>query len=210
MNINDLDSELSIKSKEIFKKILKKPNVNISFQIPDDKDVTELSVVKFSTHTFILFKEEFSKKIKTINPKYFSFFSSKLIKKLNELSYKDKINFLNKKRFFYYKLLRPFLGKIFLDKIETDEFYKLNYNSVIITLTKNEYDRLLYYTSYVYKLKQLLNLNKELNIYQEFSIIFDDDKKINDLYKNINENFGNFFGDDNTDDLNDFFEDDDD
>ena len=67
--------------------------------------------------------------------------------------------------------------------------YKLNYNAVVMDLTKLEYDRFLYYTRYVYKLQQLRKLNQELNIQQEFNIVFDDDKAALDLYQNMYDNF---------------------
>ena len=207
MNINDLDSELAIKSKEIFKKILKKSNVNISFEIPQDEFVVELVVVKQSFHNFLLYREEYIKNYTSINDKYLKFFSQKLISKLNKLDMGDKINLINKK-YWYYKLLQPFLGKIYFNKEEVAYNYKLNYNSVILTLTKLEYDRFLYYTSYVYKLQQLSLLNKELNIHQEFTIVFDDDKSISDLYKNINNNFKNIINPINNDFDDEFDEDD--
>ncbi|MFW6225614.1 MAG: hypothetical protein ACOC3V_01480 [bacterium] len=210
MNINDLDSELSIKSKEILKKILKKPNVNITFEIPDDENVLELVVIKHSFHNFLLYKEETNRYYTSINDKYLKFFTPKLKSKLNKLDIDDKINLINKK-YWFYKILRPFLGKIYFEKEEEFFNYRLNYNSVIFNLSKIEYDRFMYYTSYVYKLHQLTLLNKELNIHQEFKIIFDDDKSISDLYKNINNNLKNIInpiGDDFDDDDDDFDDDD--
>lgn len=214
MNINDLDSELTIKSKEIFKKILKNTNVSITFEIPENENVVEMVSVSYSYHNFLLYREVYDDEYLSLNDKYLKFFTTKLKDKIKNLSIEEKEIFLSKKHF-YIKLLKPFLGKLFLIKNETNYNYRLNYNSVILSLTKLEYDRFLYYTSYVYKLKQLTLLNKELNINQEFTIIFDDDKSISDLYKNINENFKDIISPinsniNNDDDIDFDFDDDDD
>lgn len=213
MNINDLDSELTIKSKEIFKKILKNTNVSITFEIPENENVVEMVSISYSYHNFLLYREAYDDEYLSLNDKYLKFFTTKIKDKIKNLSIEEKEIFLSKKHF-YIKLLKPLLGKLFLIKNETNYNYRLNYNSVILSLTKLEYDRFLYYTSYVYKLKQLTLLNKELNINQEFTIIFDDDKSISDLYKNINENFKDIISPinsniNNDDDIDFDFDDDD-
>ena len=72
----------------------------------------------------------------------------------------------------------------------------MSYNAVIITLDEKEYQRLSYYSKYVYKLKQLYKLNNELGISQDFNIIFDDDiiakqmhDELYDTFKDIIEPF---------------------
>jgi hypothetical protein len=185
MDINEIDIELTAKAKEIFKMILKNPNVDISFNTYEENDkLNETTLVKFQNHNFILFKESYNSTLLNINEKYYFFISDKL----KDLSFNDKLNLIKKKTKQLFFLI-PFFGKLYNLKNERVFSYKLNYNSIIINLSKLEYDRFQYYSFYVYKLKQLFKLNQELNINQEFSIVFDDDKSAKELYKNMYDNF---------------------
>lgn len=201
MNINEIDSELFSKSKEIFKIILKKPDVEISFDQPNDYDddynipdnVDDMTLVNQGNHNFILFKDFTIVELSMVNNKYYNILSKKRKEIIDKLPLDDKTKFfkrLGKYLFFLY----PFFGKIIKREEEKKYSYKLNYNSVIINLSKLEYDRFCYYSSYVYKLKQLKELNSELNIVQEFTIIFDDDQTTYNLYKNISDSFKNIIG----------------
>ena len=189
MDINELDIELTAKAKEIFKLILKDPGVDINFNVPDNDDkVDEMTFVRLKGHNFILFKESYDSELLNINEKYYFFLSNKIKNKLKDLSVENKLKLIKKKLWYLFFLI-PFFGRFCNTKTEKVISYKLNYNSIIINLTKLEFDRFQYYSYYVFKLKQLYKLNKELNINQEFSIVFDDDKSAKDLYNNLYNNF---------------------
>lgn len=189
MDINQLDIELNAKAKEIFKTILKKTDVEIVFGIPDEiENINEITHIKQGEHNFILLRKYEISELININEKYFSFFTKKLKLRLKKLTMKERTRLIRRKTWYLFFLV-PFYGDKYFVREEEIYTHKLNYNSVIMDLTKLEYDRFLYYTRYVYKLQQLYKLNKELNIQQEFSIVFDDDKAALDLYKNMYENF---------------------
>lgn len=183
MDINFVDAELNVKIKETFKYILKKNNVKISFN-ETETDINESTTINLNEHNFILEKIINNINYKTINKKYQPFISNKVIKNLNKLS-SNKI----KKRYFYLLILQPFYGNLLLEQNYEFTFYKMSYNSVVIDLTKLEYDRFNYYSKYIYKLQQLFKLNKELKINQKFNIIFDDDKAAYNMYNNLYNNF---------------------
>ena len=88
----------------------------------------------------------------------------------------------------------------------------MTYNDISINLTKIEFERLCYYSKYVYKLQQLQKLNTELNIEQEFNIIFDDDQAANNMYNNLYNSFKDIIEpfNNNLDDDYDYEEDDED
>jgi len=195
MNINNLDIELNTKAKESFKSLLKKPNVEILFGIPTEDGL--LTTINESNHHFILIKNYINTELLNINEKYYNLLTTELKTKLRELTMKEKTHLLKWKTW-YLLFLVPFHGKRFNVTKEKIERYKLNYNSVIMDLSKLEYDRFFYYTQYVYKLQQLQKLNKELNIQQEFSIMFDDDKSAKELYKNMYDNLKGLLGSDNS------------
>lgn len=189
MDITQLDIELNTKAKETFKIILKKPTVEIIFGQPNtDEDITEVTTIKEENHTFILMKKEEDTQLLSINEKYYSFLSKSIKLKLKNLTMYQRKKLLKWKTW-YLVFFIPFFGQRYSEHIETLKMYRLNYNSVVMDLTKLEYDRFFYYTRYVYKLQQLRRLNQELNIQQEFSIIFDDDKTAINLYKNMYDNF---------------------
>jgi hypothetical protein len=189
MDISQLDIELNTKAKETFKIVLKKPNVEIIFGIPNEEEnITEITSVNNNNHYFTLMKKEEVSELMNINEKYYSFIPSGVKNKLKHMTMKQRRKFLNLKTW-YLVFLTPFFGKRFKVDQEMLRMYRLVYNSVVIDLTKLEYDRFMYYTRYVYKLQQLQRLNNELNINQEFSIVFDDDKSAMNLYKDMYENF---------------------
>ena len=189
MDINQLDIELNTKAKETYKTILKKMDVDIVFGIPDEiENICEITDINQGEHHFILIKKYDISELININEKYFSFFTDKLKCKLKKLTMDERTRLIRRKTWYLF-FLTPFYGDKYSVSVEEVYTHKLSYNSVVMDLTKLEYDRFLYYTRYVYKLQQLSKLNKELNIQQEFSIVFDDDKAALDLYKNMYENF---------------------
>lgn len=189
MDITQLDIELNTKAKETFKIILKKPDVEIIFGFTStEDDITEMTTIREGNHNFVLIKKNEFSELMNINEKYYNLIPKNVKSKLKELTMTERIKLLTWKTW-YLVFFTPFFGKRFVIHEETFTTYRLNYNSVIMDLTKLEYDRFLYYSRYVYKLQQLQRLNTELNIQQEFSIMFDDDKAVNDLYQSMYDNF---------------------
>lgn len=212
MDITQLDIELNTKAKETFKMILKKPIVDIIFGHPNtDEDIIESTTIMEGNHNFILMKKEEETELLSLNEKYYSLLPKKVKLKLKDLTMNERKKLLKRKTW-YLVFFTPFFGKKYDSYTEILYTYRLNYNSVVMDLTKLEYDRFLYYTRYVYKLQQLYRLNQELNIQQEFMIIFDDDKAANDLYQNMYDNFKGLIEpmDNNDMDLLDFDDEDDD
>lgn len=183
MDINFIDSELNVKIKETFKYILKKQNVKIIFNEPND-DIEESTSIKMDNHNFTIEKIVTNISYKMLNEKYYPLINKKLKDKMNSLSSREI-----ERKSFYLFIFRPFYGKIMLEKNDDFTHYKMSYNSVVIDLSKLEYDRFNYYSKYVYKLQQLIKLNKELKINQQFNIIFDDDKAAHQMYNDIYDNF---------------------
>jgi len=197
MNINNLDIELNTKVKESFKTVLKKKNVEILFNLPIEKEnITEMTTIKDGEHNFILIKKTEISELLNINEKYYNLIRTKFKVQLKNLTTEEKIKLIKRKTWYLF-FLYPFYGKKFNIYNEYISTYRLNYNSVLMDLTKLEYDRFFYYTQYVYKLQQLQKLNKELNIHQEFSVMFDDDKSAQDLYKNMYDNLKGIINPDN-------------
>jgi len=189
MDITQLDIELNTKAKETYKMVLKKPGVEIIFGVPVvEENITEITTIRESIHHFTLMKKIEDTELMNINEKYYHLIPNKVKTKLKDLTMSQRKNLLTWKTW-YLVFFTPFFGKRFKIYAETLTMYRLNYNGVVMDLTKLEYDRFLYYTRYVYKLQQLHKLNSELSIQQEFSIVFDDDKAANDLYKNMYDNF---------------------
>jgi len=189
MNINNLDIELNTKAKESLKSVLKKKGVEILFSLPIlEENIIEMTTVKESQHYFLLIKKFETTELMNINQKYYNLIRNKLKIKLKNLTMLERIKLIKRKTWYLF-FLYPFYGKMFSISTEKLYIYRLNYNSVVMDLSKFEYDRFFYYIQYVYKLQQLYKLNKELNIDQEFSIIFDDDKSALNLYKNMYNNF---------------------
>ena len=211
MDINQLDIELDTKAKETYKLILKKSDVKIFFELPNEEEnINEITTIKENIHTFTLMKKSEMSQLININEKYYNIISDNIKNKLKKLTMKEKKKLLTWKTW-YLIFLIPFFGKRFKVKEEIINSYRLNYNAVIINLTKLEYDRFLYYTRYVYKLQQIYKLNHELNIQQEFSIIFDDDKSAINLYQDMYNNFKGLIepnddSDIDIDDIDDDFE----
>lgn len=206
MDITQLDMELNTKAKETFKMVLKKPSVEIMFGLPNEmENIAEMTTIRTEQHYFTLMKKIEDTELININQKYYSLIPSNVKSKLKDLTMEQRKRLLTWKTW-YLVFFTPFYGKRFKTHIERLTMYRLIYNAVVIDLTKLEYDRFFYYTRYVFKLQQLGKLNNELNIQQEFSIIFDDDKSAIDLYKNMYENFKDIIGpmdDDNEIDLTD-------
>jgi hypothetical protein len=211
MDINKLDIEIINKVKEGYKSTLKRKDVSITFNpIDNNINTLESTTVKKNKHNFILYKNKDEMELMNINNRYYKFFSTKLrikLKKLTNEQRKKKIRC----SIWYTTFLVPFMGKRLKIVKEKIEKYYINYNGIIVDLSKLEYDRFNYYAKYVYKLQQLYKLNSELNIQQEFSIIFDDDKSTFDLYNNFYSVFGDVIENtpliDNFDDIDDDIDD---
>jgi hypothetical protein len=190
MDINNIDSELNIKIKEVFKMVLKKPDISIIFnEIEDNTDILQSISIYDDDHEFILQKLQYKLSNYKINEKYYPFLNKKIKNKINNLSLNDKINEIKKHKYLY--IFKPIYGNIILKNNKYYFIYQITYNSITIDLTKYEFDKFIYYVQYVYKLQQILKLNKELNIDQNIKIIFDDDKAAqdmyNDMYNNLND-----------------------
>lgn len=190
MDINNIDSELNIKIKEVFKMVLKKPDINIIFnEIDNNTDILQSISIYDDDHEFILQKLQYKLSNYKINEKYYPLLNKKIKNKINNLSLNDKINEIKKHKYLY--IFKPLYGNMILKNNKYHFIYQITYNSITIDLTKYEFDKFIYYVQYVYKLQQILKLNKELNIDQNFKIIFDDDKAAqdmyNDMYNNLND-----------------------
>jgi len=209
MDINHIDSELNVKMKEVFKGVLKKHNVKISFdEIKEKLDIVESFSVLQDNHFFNLQKIRYKLSNNKFNDKYYPFLSKKIKNIISNLSNDNKMNVISKNAWYLF-ILKPFYGNIILNNNKYHFIYQMTYNSITIDLTKVEYERFLYYTKYVYKLQQLSKLNKELNIEQNFKIVFDDDKAAQEMYENLYNNFSdiikpfNIKNDDIEDDMDD-------
>lgn len=185
MDIKDIDIELNLKTKEVFKKTLKENNVEIVFENPNEElNIIESIVVKTDKHLFVIRFEQTYKWVEMMNEKYLPF----LTKKMKNIKSDNKIDLI-KNKFWYSFLFKPFLGKLTNFEKIYKQNYLMSYNSVIINLTEIEYKRLAYYSRYVYKLMQLYTLNTELGITQKFNIVFDDDKMAKQMYNDFYESF---------------------
>ena len=57
MDVNFIDSEISVKMKEVFKSILKRYDVKIVFETPNgEEDIIESTSVKHDIHNFVMQK----------------------------------------------------------------------------------------------------------------------------------------------------------
>ena len=188
MDLNKLDAELNVKIIESLKEVLKNKDVDISFDIPNN-EILEGTTIIYKLNNFRLIKKLVINKIDDLNPKYKFFIRTKLIKNTEKMNQPQSIKYIKRKTKILF-FLRLFLGK----KIIKDELrsiiFRINYNNVIVDLQKVDYDRLNYYTKYVYKLQQLHKLNKTLGIKQTFNVVFDDDKAAMNMYNSMYDNLG--------------------
>lgn len=188
MDINFINLELGVKMKETLKYILKKPNVKIVFdmddeELPSDEDI-ETITIQLGNHNFIIQEKINYVQNKRLNEKYYPLLSDNVKNNITNLTNEQ---FLRKT--FYLSIFRPFYGKRLVNYVDEYSEYYMSYNSVVIDLTKLEFDRFSYYCKYIYKLQQLHKLNKELKINQEFNIVFDDDKAAYKMYNDLYDNF---------------------
>jgi len=183
MDLNNLDAELNVKIVESLKEILKKKEVNIIFDIPNN-ELLEGSTIMYKDNNFRLVKRLIINDVDDLNPKYVRFINKKIMKQNKELNQPQALNnIIRKTKYLFF--LRPFLGKKIIKSELRSIVFRINYNNVIIDLIKADYDRLNYYTKYVYKLQQLQKLNIILGVKQTYNVVFDDDKIAQDLYKNM-------------------------
>ena len=183
MDLNNLDAELNVKIVESLKEILKKKEVNIIFDIPNN-ELLEGSTIMYKDNNFRLVKRLIINDVDDLNPKYVRFINKKIMNQNKELNQPQALNnIIRKTKYLFF--LRPFLGKKIIKSELRSIVFRINYNNVIIDLIKADYDRLNYYTKYVYKLQQLQKLNIILGVKQTYNVVFDDDKIAQDLYKNM-------------------------
>lgn len=187
MNLNNVDNELNSKIVEVFKIILKKQEVNILFEQNNLPQYDEMTHVSDNGHFFSLYSHKEEILVNELNYIFYKILPKKIKNKYTNLTDSELIAYVNSNK--YYKLLIPIFGKIIYKKILIIPHYKINYNNVVIELDKLNYDKLMFYTKNVYKLQQLYKLNKELNIEQNFTIVFEDDKNKNELYSTFYINF---------------------
>ena len=188
MDLKTLDAELNVKIVESLKEILKKKEVIITFDIPND-ELIEASNIVYEENSFRLVKRLIINEVDDLNPKYVKFISKKIMEQNRELNQPQALlNIIKKTKHLFF--LRPFLGKKIIKSNMRSIVFRINYNNVVIDLPKAEYDRMNYYTKYVYKLQQLQKLNIILGIEQKYNVVFDDDKIAQDLYKSMYDNLG--------------------
>lgn len=188
MDLKKLDTELNVKIIESLKEILKDKEVNIIFDVPNN-ELIEGSTITHKKNIFKLIKKIIKNEIDDLNPKYLKFIRKKLIDDTNDLNQIQSVNYIKKKTKYLF-FLQPFYGKKIIKKEIDILIYRINYNNIIIDLPKLDYDRLNYYTKYVYKLQQLYKLNNVLGINQTFNVVFDDDKIALNMYKSMYDNLG--------------------
>lgn len=187
MNLNNVDNELNSKIVEVFKIILKKQEVNILFEQNNLPQYDEMTHVSDNDHFFSLYSHKEEILVNELNYIFYKILPKKIKNKYTDLTNSELITYVISNK--YYKLLIPLFGKIIFKKILIIQHYKINYNNVVIELDKLNYDKLMFYTKNVYKLQQLYKLNKELNIEQNFTIVFEDEKNKNELYSTFYINF---------------------
>lgn len=186
MDLRKLDGELNVKIIESLKEILKIKSVDITFEIPSG-DILEGSSITHDNHDFSLIKRLVVNPIEDVNTKYMKFISKKVIAATDEMSQPQAIEHIKKKTWYLF-LLRPIFGKK-IRKVDLQiATFRINYNNVIIDLTKEDYDRLNYYTKYVYKLQQLYRLNGILGVTENFNVVFDEDVAAQNMYNSMYDN----------------------
>jgi len=187
MDLKNLDAELNVKIIEAIKEILKNIDIKILFDVPN-KEVLEASTLLLNDTHFKLIKGLVISEIDDLNPRYLKFIRKKLLNNTRELSQPQAIDYI-KKRTKHLFFLKPFLGKKLIKTEISTLIYRINYNNVIIDITKLDYDRLNYYTKYVYKLQQLYKLNHILGINEKFNVVFDDDNIAKEMYNSMYDKF---------------------
>jgi len=188
MDLKKLDAELNAKIVESLKEVLKDKEVIITFDVPGN-EILEGSTIIHGLNHFRLVKRELTNQINDLNPKYLKLIRKKIVNNTREMNQPQAISYVKKKTKHLF-FLRPFLGKKIIKTNITTIVYRINYNNVIIDLSKSDYDRMNYYTKYVYKLQQLHRLNDILGIDQIFQVVFDDDAAALKMYKNMYSELG--------------------
>jgi len=190
MDLKNLDAELNVKIIESLKEILKKKDVTILFDVPDN-GLLEGSTIIYKENNFRLVKSLIINEVDDLNPKYIKFISKKILKENREMNQPQAIlNLMKKTKHLFF--LRPFLGKKIIKSKLRLIVFRINYNNVIIDLPKADYDRMNYYTKYVYKLQQLKKLNMILGIKQDYNVVFDDDLIAKNMYNSMYDNLKDF------------------
>lgn len=206
MDINELNNELNIKIKEVYKSVLKKKHVKITFDVPTDH-IQESITVEHTGMYFNIHKHNFFTTKLCLNDKYLKFIS-KNVKTQLKTEFKDalisqQVSLIKNDLGLKYVFLKKIYGDILIEKNILTEQGIMNFNAIIIELPIEEYNKFSYYAKYIYKLNQLETLNNELNITQDFKIVFDDDQMTNDIFKNIYNNLGSIISPDDDDDFDD-------
>lgn len=176
MNIK-IEIEVKAKALEIYKKILNKNNTIILFNDNTNDVIVNRTTIKNRSHEFRIEKKQIEKETKVFNDKYNVFIPKKLrkLKNINQkISEVGKIKFL--------KIFKPILGNIFNIKTTLTTKYIINYNGIVYNIKLNEYEKLIFYAEYAYKIYQLRKLNKELGIDQNIIMYFDEDVLSTNMY----------------------------
>jgi len=206
MDINELNNELNIKIKEVYKNILKKKHVKIIFDVPEETIAESITVEHSGLYFNIQKRKVFNKHI-LLNSKYQKFISKKVKLQL-ESEFKgaligQQVSLIKNDLGLKYWFLSKFYGDLLVEGDILTHSCSMNYNAIIIELPIEEYDKYSYYAKYIYKLNQLEILNNELEITQEFKVVFDDEQMTNDMYKNIYENLSGIISPDDDDEDDD-------
>jgi len=188
MDLNKIDAELGVKVIESLKELLKKNDTIITFDNPFN-DILEGSTIISNDSHFRLTKQLVINEIDDINYKYKKFISNKLLKETENMNQPQSVHHIRRKTKHLF-FLRLFLGKKVVKNEIRSIVFRINYNNVIIDLKKIDYDRLNYYTKYVYKLQQLHKLNLVLGINQQYNVVFDDDVAAKNMYNSMYDNLG--------------------
>ncbi len=188
MDLKNLDAELNVKIVESLKEILKIEDTLITFDKPSE-EILEASNIFSDENSFKLIKKLVINEVDDINIKYKRFIRNKTINSTNEMNQPQSVNYIKKKTKYLF-FLRPFLGKRIVKNEIRSIVFRLNYNNIIIDLKKIDYERLNFYTKYVYKLQQLHKLNAVLGIEQQFNVVFDDDNLAKNMYTSMYTDLG--------------------
>jgi hypothetical protein len=187
-NPTNLDVELNIKVKETYKLILKKKDVKITFDNNIDNKL-DSTKIEFKNNEFNIFKIIKTEVLSSINNKYYNLCNAKIKSDINSVkNINDKYKIIAKYLKFKH-ILKHLIGDIIVSETISNFKYYITYNSIMIELTTEEYEKYSYYAKFMFKVQKIYDLNKELNIKQEFNIVFQDDKAAYQIHKNFYENF---------------------
>lgn len=186
MGFTNIDNELNVKIFEIFRLILKDEDVKIVFEEPIG-NILVMNTISKGNHLYKIYKYSKPEIVKGVNYKYYKLLNKKIRNENNALSSNKLINYVSNIK--YFKFLKYFLGNSILEFNNNIYMYNINYNGVVLPIDKANYDKLMYYIEYTYKIQQLRKLNKTLNIEQTFNIFFEEEVIPKESYDTFYEYF---------------------